>query len=144
MDAIIILGGLFAVSFIAATLLPAQSEAALAVLLLAGNHSPVVLVGVASIGNILGSLLNWYLGRQIETFRHKRWFPITEKALARAQGWYGRWGRWSLLASWMPFIGDPLTVVAGVMREPLWSFTLLVALAKTGRYIAVAVLATAM
>ncbi|RUV68787.1 DedA family protein, partial [Mesorhizobium sp. M5C.F.Cr.IN.023.01.1.1] len=51
---------------------------------------------------------------------------------------YRRYGRWSLLLSWMPIIGDPLTVVAGVLREPLWSFVAIVALAKISRYLAVA------
>ncbi|WP_367166004.1 YqaA family protein, partial [Mesorhizobium sp.] len=59
-------------------------------------------------------------------------------ALDRATGWYRRYGRWSLLLSWMPIIGDPLTVVAGVLREPLWSFVAIVALAKISRYLAVA------
>ena len=53
----------------------------------------------------------------------------------RTQAAYHRWGYWSLLLSWAPFVGDPLTIVAGVMREPLWRFTLIVAVAKGGRYL---------
>ena len=49
---------------------------------------------------------------------------------------------WSLLLSWTPFLGDPLTVVAGLMRTPFWLFVTIVALAKTGRY-AVQMLITA-
>ena len=70
----------------------------------------------------------------MERFRDRPWFPVKPDALARAEGWYRRWGRWSLLLSWVPVIGDPLTLVAGVMREPWWSFLLLVTLAKAGRY----------
>lgn len=139
MDDLAILGGLFAISFVAATILPAQSEAALVGLLVAGTHSPLLLVGVASLGNVLGAVVNWALGRGIERFRDRRWFPVTPSLLDRATGWYRRWGRWSLLLSWAPFGGDALTVAAGVLREPLWSFVLLVTIAKTARYLVLAV-----
>lgn len=127
--------GLFMAAFLAATLLPMQSEAALVALLLTGDHAPWLLLTVASVGNVLGSGVNWLLGRGIERFRDKRWFPASPAALERARGWYRRYGRWSLLLSWMPVVGDPLTVMAGVMREPLPVFLLLVSLAKVGRYL---------
>ncbi|APP81644.1 YqaA family protein [Xanthomonas hortorum] len=124
---------LFALALIAATLLPAQSETALVALLLRGD-SALGLVAAASIGNVLGSLINWWLGREALRFQAKRWFPIKASALLRAQAWYGKYGKWSLLLSWMPIIGDPLTLAAGVMREPLRVFLPLVAIAKTTRY----------
>lgn len=129
--------GLFLTAFIAATLLPLQSEAALVGLLLA-DYSPWLMIGVASAGNILGSIVNWLLGRWIERFRHKRWFPVSEAGLARAQRWYQKYGKWSLLLSWVPLLGDPLTVVAGVLRERFAVFLLLVSAAKIGRYLALA------
>lgn len=132
------LAGLFAVAFVAATILPAQSEAALVALLVLGEQSPVLLVIVATIGNVLGSVVNWLLGRWIEHYRDRHWFPVGEQALDRATGWYRRWGRWSLLLSWAPIGGDALTVAAGVLREPFWSFLLLVTIAKAGRYIVLA------
>lgn len=130
-------GGLFLAALAAATILPLQSEAVLVGLLLA-DHSPWLLIVVASLGNVLGSVINWVLGRGIERFRHRRWFPVGDAALERAQRWYQRYGRWSLLASWMPVIGDPLTLVAGIMREPLPVFLALVTVAKVGRYVALA------
>lgn len=133
--------GLFASAFLAATLIPAQSESVLVYLTLTGKYSVVLLVAFASLGNILGSIVNWYLGRGVEHYRNRRWFPLAPEKLEKAQGWYARYGRWSLLASWVPIIGDPLTVVAGVMREPLASFIAIVAIAKIGRY-AVLALAT--
>ncbi len=132
--------GLFAISLIAATILPAQSEAGLVALILSGQYSTLLLVVVASLGNILGSLVNWLLGIGIERFRDRRWFPVGEVALDRAQRWYRRYGKWSLLASWLPIVGDPITVVAGVMREPLPVFLLLVTVAKTARYAVLAVI----
>lgn len=132
-------GGLFLAALIAATILPMQSEAALVALLLT-DYSPWLVVTVATAGNVLGSLINWWLGRGIVRFRSHRWFPTDDKALARATAWYQRYGKWSLLLSWAPVVGDPLTVIAGVLREPLPTFLALVTLAKAGRYIVLALI----
>ena len=133
--------GLFSAALLAATLFPAQSELVLAGLLATGNQPVWALVAVATVGNVLGSAINWGLGRYIEHFQDRRWFPVKPRALDKAAGWYHRHGRWSLLLSWVPVVGDPLTLAAGVMREPLRVFLPLVAVAKTGRYL-VLVLAT--
>jgi membrane protein YqaA with SNARE-associated domain len=126
--------GLFLAAFGAATLLPLQSEAVLVGLLLSGQYWLWSLLAVATLGNVLGSLLNWWLGRGIERFRDRRWFPVSPRHLQQAQKHYQRFGHWSLLLSWVPIIGDPLTLVAGVMREPLGRFLVIVTLAKGARY----------
>lgn len=130
--------GLFLSALIAATMLPMQSEVVLVGLLALGDQPVWALIAVATAGNVLGAVINWVLGRYIEHFRDRRWFPLRESQLDRFQRMYHRWGRWSLLLSWAPFVGDPLTVIAGVLREPLWSFTLIVLVAKLGRYLVVA------
>ncbi|MEO9902698.1 YqaA family protein [Nisaea sp.] len=140
MEELGIYGGLFLLSFLAATFLPAQSELGLIGLVLTGDYSVLWLIIVASIGNTLGSAVNWLLGRFIDRFSDRKWFPITPTQMDRACGWYRKYGQWSLLLSWAPFIGDPLTLAAGVLREPFGRFLLLVAIAKTGRYIVVAAL----
>lgn len=126
--------GLFLAALVAATILPAQSEAVLVALLLLGEQPAWLLVAVASAGNILGSTLNWLIGMGIGRFG----ISIAADKRERAERWYRRWGRWSLLLSWVPIVGDPITLAAGMMREPLPIFLLLVAIAKTGRYIALA------
>ena len=136
------LSGLFAAALLAATLVPAQSEAVLVALVLAGGHPVWLLLAVATIGNVLGSVINWGLGHVLARFANRRWFPASPRQLDRATRWYHRWGYWSLLASWVPIIGDPLTLVAGVLREPLWRFVLIVTLAKGGRYFALALITT--
>ena len=133
-------GALFAAAFLSATIFPFQSEAVLFGMLVADHSQWWLLILIASVGNVLGSIVNWFLGRFFSRFEGRRWFPVKRGQMARAQEWYHRYGRWTLLLSWMPVIGDPLTIVAGVLREPLPVFIALVALAKTGRYLAVGAL----
>lgn len=130
--------GLFLSALIAATVLPMQSEAVLVGLLIAGTNSVPALIVVATIGNVLGSLINWGLGRYLLRFQGRPWFPGSQERLSQAQGWYRRYGRWSLLGSWLPVVGDPLTVAAGLMKEPIGPFLVLVTLAKGTRYLILA------
>ena len=129
---------LFLAAFLAATIIPAQSEAGLSALILTTGNNVILLVVVATFGNVLGAVVNWYLGRWVNRFSDRRWFPIKPLQLSRATLWYRKYGRWSLLLSWLPFIGDPITIAAGVLREPLLSFVLIVGFAKAARYILVA------
>lgn len=133
------LAGLFLAAFLAATPVPMSSEVVFLGLQAAG-FDPVTLVLVASVGNVLGSCVTYAIGRMAETFRSRSWFPLTPEAMARAQGWWQRWGLWSLLLAWAPG-GDLLVALAGLMRVPPWKFLALVTLAKTGRYAVVAALA---
>ena len=137
MNHIVIYAGLFAAALLSATILPIQSEIPLLGLFFT-NHYPVwLLIAVASVGNTLGSVINWLLGRYIAQFEGRRWFPVKRDAIVWVESWYRRYGHWSLLLSWAPVIGDPLTIMAGVLREPLPTFVLLVGIAKTARYLAV-------
>ncbi len=128
---------LFTASLLAATIFPAQSEAVLVGLKLTGNYSPTLLIALATLGNVLGACINWLLGRYLEHFKSRRWFPVKEAALDRAARTYQRYGVWTLLLSWVPIIGDPLTVIAGFLRTPFPLFLLLVTIGKLARYIAV-------
>ncbi len=131
------LGTLFAAAFGAATILPFQSEVVFVALQVQEAAPLFWIITVASIGNILGSVVNYLMGLGVERFRGSRWFPVSDRQLDRAQAWYERWGVWTLLLSWAPF-GDGFTVVAGIMRTPVWLFLLLVSIAKTGRYVVLA------
>lgn len=130
--------GLFFTAFLAATLIPAQSEAVLLGLIWAGGYPVGQLLVLATAGNVLGSVVNWTFGRYLAHFSNRRWFPVSPKQIERASGWYRKWGFWSLLGSWLPIVGDPLTLAAGLMKEPLWRFLLIVTFAKGGRYIVLA------
>lgn len=137
-DHLLALTGLFLAALVAATLLPAQSEAVLVGLLLTGTHPVWLLLAVATAGNVLGALVNWVIGRWIGRFGDRTHPTDPASRRARAEAFYSRWGWISLFGSWLPIIGDPLTVVAGALREPLWRFTIVVTLAKAGRYLVVA------
>lgn len=127
---------LFSSAFLAATILPFYSEVILFALLREGL-SPALLVAVATIGNTLGSVVNWWMGIYILHFRHRRWFYFNDKQIERAQHWFRRYGFWCLLFAWLPVGGDALTLIGGIMRVPMWIFLPLVALGKGLRYIAV-------
>lgn len=137
MEDVIALTGLFVAAFGAATILPFQSEIVFVALQARGTYDLNTLVIVASIGNTLGSLVNYGMGRWMLRYRDRRWFPVSQAQLDRATGWYQKWGIWTLLLSWAP-LGDALTAIAGVLRTPVWVFLTLVAIAKTLRYIALA------
>ncbi|WP_457651034.1 YqaA family protein [Profundibacter sp.] len=128
---------LFLLAFSAATLLPGGSEAALVAMAALSEHSTLTLLLVASAGNILGSVLNYGLGRLALHYQDRKWFPATPAALDKARGWFTRWGQWAVLLAWVPIIGDPITVAAGVMRMNFALFLLLVTISKTLRYMAV-------
>lgn len=133
-----VLIGLFTVAFLSATLLPGTSEIALAAVLANGTTSPAMAITAATLGNTLGSVINWAIGRYFAHHRKAKWFPIKPNKFAHYQQWYKKWGIWSLLLSWMPIIGDPLTVLAGVARTPLVVFVPVVLVSKLGRYLVVA------
>ncbi|WP_151831148.1 YqaA family protein [Acinetobacter junii] len=126
---------LFISAFGAATLLPLQSEVVLMTLLVQGPSSPFYLILVATVGNVLGSCVNWWLGLKIEHFKDKKWFPVSEQRLVQAQQIYHKYGFYSLLLSWTPVVGDPITLIAGLMKENFWRFLLIVTIAKGGRYL---------
>ncbi|ATH77282.1 MULTISPECIES: YqaA family protein [Halomonadaceae] len=131
---------LFWVALASATLLPGGSEVWLARLWCLGEPA-LGLWLVATVGNTLGSMINVAMGRYARQFQDRRWFPASPQGLARAERWYHRFGEFSLLLSWLPVIGDPLTVLAGVMRLAWWRALLWIVLAKGARYALLIVMA---
>ena len=126
---------LFISALIAATLVPMQSEAVLVGLLLVGEKPVAWLVVVATAGNVIGAIINWWLGKLLLRCQSYSWFPVSENRLNRARTWYLRYGRWSLLGSWLPIVGDPITVVAGTLGERFVPFLILVTISKGLRYV---------
>ena len=126
---------LFAISFLAATILPFSSELSLATLIATSDYDNLLLLTVASFGNILGSFVNWALGSYTRKLTAKKWFPFKETQIERSSKWFKKFGKWSLLFAWVPVVGDPLTLVAGILRVKFIDFIILVAIGKVSRYI---------
>ncbi len=129
--------GLFIAAFLAATILPLSSELVLSALLLSGA-SPSMVVIVATLGNVLGSVINYALGYWASLDIVKRWLKLSEQEFTAAEQRFKKYGLWSLLLAWVPIIGDPLTVVAGILRIRLLWFLILVSTGKLLRYIVIA------
>ena len=128
---------LFAISFLAATILPFSSELTLAGLIATSNYDNLLLLIVASFGNVLGSVVNWALGFYSRNLTTKKWFPFKETQIENSSKWFSKFGKLSLLFAWLPFIGDPLTLVAGLLRVRFLDFIILVAIGKVSRYLIV-------
>jgi membrane protein YqaA with SNARE-associated domain len=128
---------LFAISFLAATILPFSSELSLAGLIVTSDYDNLLLLIVASFGNILGSVVNWALGSYSRNLTTKKWFPFKETQIERSSKWFRKFGKWSLLFAWVPVVGDPLTLVAGILRVKFIDFIILVAIGKVSRYLIV-------
>jgi len=134
MNAFEVYSSLFVSSFLSSTLLPGHSELTLTAFILINKYLIINLIFFASAGNILGSILNWYLGRYLIKFRDRKWFPLNEVKLNKYSSWFLKYGKWSLFLSWVPFVGDPLTLVAGIFRVPLMTFLIIVSISKILRY----------
>ena len=125
---------LFTISFLAATILPFSSELTLAGLIATSNYDNLLLLIVASFGNVLGSVVNWVLGFYSRNLATKKWFPFKDKQIKNSSKWFSKFGKWSLLFAWVPVIGDPLTLAAGLLRVKFIEFVILVTIGKFSRY----------
>ena len=132
-----IYSSLFAISFLAATILPFSSELTLAGLIATSNYDNLLLLIVASFGNVLGSVVNWALGFYSRKLTTKKWFPFKDEQIEKSSKWFNKFGRWSLLFSWVPIIGDPLTLAAGLLRVKFVEFLILVTIGKVSRYLVI-------
>ena len=128
---------LFIISFLAATILPFSSELTLAGLMATSNYDNLLLLIVASLGNVLGSVFNWILGFYSRNLSKKKWFPFKDKQIKKSSKWFNKFGRWSLLFTWVPIIGDPLTLAAGLLKVKFVEFLILVTIGKVSRYLVI-------
>ena len=125
---------LFASAFLSATLLPGSSEVVLSGLVVKQQGLLWLLWLSATVGNVLGSCVNYWLGLKMMSFQDRRWFPIKAEQIAKGQQVFDKYGVYSLLFAWLPVVGDPLTLLGGVFKVRLSLFVLLVSIGKALRY----------
>ena len=128
---------LFTIGFMVATIVPFGSEMYFATLLAMNKYNSILLLIAVSIGNILGSVFNWICGFYAAYFLKKKWFPINQNQIDKATNFFINYGKWSLLLAWVPFIGDPITFVAGTLRYSIYPFLLFVSISKITRYLVI-------
>jgi membrane protein YqaA with SNARE-associated domain len=124
---------LFFSALTSSTLLPGSSEALLLLRLSEGGE-PWGLLTTATAGNLLGSLITFAIGRAGHRLLSSRWLRIGDNEIRRAEKWFARWGRPALLLAWLPLVGDPLCLVAGILRVSPLAFVVLVGVGKLLRY----------
>lgn len=135
MPEIYALWSLFGSAFLAATILPAQSELLLAGLTKSGDYNIGLLLICATAGNVLGSIVNYGIGKYLIKFKDHKYFPIKKNILNKATKHYNKYGAWTLLLAWAPIIGDAFTIIAGIFKTNFWLFLILVTIGKSIRYI---------
>ncbi|MEI8145361.1 MAG: VTT domain-containing protein [Alphaproteobacteria bacterium] len=130
-------------AFTAATILPGGSEVVFVSFLATGYEAPLALFVVATVFNTLGGMTNWWIGTLIakgaETEKGHAWlerFKLPPDMMTRVHDLFERFGWWALLFSWMPMIGDPITIVAGMARHPPIPTAILTGIGKGLRFAA--------
>ena len=128
---------LFFTAFVSATLLPSSSEVVLTAMVTQGEYLLWLLWLSATVGNVLGSCVNYWLGTQVIRFKDRKWFPVSQANIDKAQLRFEKYGVYSLFLAWLPIIGDPLTVVGGIFKVRWWTFLWIVSVGKGARYLVV-------
>ena len=131
-------GTLFIASFLAATILPFSSEFLLSLLLL-NNYNAVNVVAIGTAGNVLGAVVNYGLGHQGNKLVLQRWLRLSSEEIHHAEKRFKKYGLFSLCFAWVPIIGDPLTVAAGLLKINFSAFLALVTAGKFLRYVIIAI-----
>jgi len=126
---------IFFLSFLASTIFPFSSEVGLVSYMTLGKFNNELLLIFASLGNILGSCVNYILGLYIIKFKNKSWFPFKDNQIIKTTKWFNRFGIYSLFFAFLPIVGDPITLIAGIFRVSFLKFIILVSLGKILRYL---------
>lgn len=130
--------GMGIAAFIAGTFFPFSSEAVMATLLVTTGMSPVMTVVSATIGNVLGSMVNYYIGRLGNKDTVARWFKIKPERMDKAQDYVMKYGAWMGFFTFVPILGTAIAIALGILRANPWMTFLTTFIGKTLRYIFIA------
>ena len=129
---------LFITALISATLFPLGSEALLVYDIKQGYNIYFLLL-FATLGNSLGSVINYFLGLKGEEYLLKKSL-LKEEYIINSKNYFDKYGAFSILFSWLPIVGDPITFVAGILKYDFKKFLILVIVAKFSRYLFLALI----
>lgn len=129
-------GGLFVGAILAGSVLPFNSESVMAALYVAGLD-PWGLIFWGSLGNIIGSVINYFIGRMGKMEWIERYLKVKREKLERAQRWVAKYGAWMGLLAWIPLLGSAITVALGLMRSNIPLTFTAISIGKITRYVLV-------
>lgn len=136
--------GMGLASFLAGTFVPFSSEAVMSALLATTGMDPWITIISATIGNVLGSMFNYYIGRIGSVEQISKWMRIKERRLIKTRDYVERKGSWMALFSFLPFFGTAISISLGILRANMWGVLLFSFIGKFVRYIIVAFTTVAM
>jgi membrane protein YqaA with SNARE-associated domain len=125
--------GLFAAAFLAATVIPMSSDIVLVVMVAAG-FEPVTCVVVGTAGNWLGGMTSYYLGYLGKWEWIEKWLRISPEKASRVKKYIDKYGSYTALLSWLPFVGDAMAVVLGLVRSSVLRVAIFMLIGKGARY----------
>ena len=130
--------GMGIAAFIAGSFLPFSSEAVMAALLAATDIDPVLTIVSATIGNVGGSMFNYYIARLVSKETVARWFKIKQERMDKAQEYVMKYGAWMGFFTFIPILGTAIALTLGLLRANQWLTLITTFLGKTLRYIFIA------
>jgi len=129
--------GMALASFLAGTFVPFSSEAVMGALLATTGMNPVLTIISGTIGNVMGSMFNYYLGRIGNIQQISKWMHVREDRLLRTQHYVERHGSWIAFFSFLPFFGTAISISLGILRANVFGVFLYSLTGKLLRYIMV-------
>lgn len=129
--------GMAVAAFLAGTFVPFSSETVLGALIMATTMDPVLTVLSATVGNVLGSMANYYIGRVASVDQISRWLHVKERRLFRVRDYVEKRGSWIATFSFLPAFGTAISIALGILRANVWGVFLYSLVGKLGRYIIV-------
>lgn len=130
--------GMGIASFLAGTFFPFSSEAVMAALLVSSNMDPFMTVMSGTIGNVVGSMVNYWIGSAATPEHISKWFRIKKSRLDSAQNYVQKYGSWVGFFSFIPILGTAISIALGVLRANVWGTLLSTFIGKCLRYVIVA------
>lgn len=130
--------GMALAAFLAGTFIPFSSEAVMGALLVSSGMDPMLTVLSGTLGNVAGSMVNYYIGTFASVETISKWLKVKEKRLNQAKSYVDKYGYWMGLLAWLPLLGSAISIALGILRANVLGVFLTTTAGKLGRYLVVA------